>query len=265
MSWLFEKWILLEKSPRRSARLRPISRQKHPCRAFNHFGDALGRRRRRGLENERQKQRGLAHLHELRSRQMAVGNRKIAFQMRLEIAGEAMDSLREHVLIVAAADLRHSLGNRHHRADRRAAARPAQQLDIGAAEFPQRGGNIAFRIEIERHFLLLEHFALDYGFEQPVLVSEIDVQRAFGDTGGASDLAHAGAVKSQIHEDFAGAVENLPPFRAVFLGNEAERSAIGCNHWFSYSAEIQGPGMPQGEFAVYDPLLNKLTEPFGQL
>src|SRR5204863_4350121 len=195
---------------------------------------------------------------------MAVGNRNIVFQMRLKIAGEAMDSLREHVVIVAAADLRHSLGNRHHRADRRAAARPAQQLDVGAAEFPQCGGNIAFRVEIERDFLLREHFALNDGFEQPVLVAEIDVQRPFGDTGGASDLAHAGAVKSQLPEDSAGAVENLPPFRAVFLGNEVERSAIGCNHWFSYSAEIQGPRMPQGELAVYDPLLNKLTEPFGQ-
>ena len=62
----------------RSVRLRPIRRQKHPRRAFDHLRDALGRRRRRGLENERQKQRRLAHQHELRCRELAVVDRKIA-------------------------------------------------------------------------------------------------------------------------------------------------------------------------------------------
>ncbi len=50
---------------------------------------------------------------------------------------------------------------------------------------------------------------LDDGLEQPVLVGEIDVERALGDAGGAGDLAHAGAVEAEVHEDLAGAVEDL--------------------------------------------------------
>ena len=59
--------------------------------------------------------------------------------MRLEIGGELGDGERHHVVVEAAADLRHPLGDRHHGADRRSAARPAQQLDIGLAELRQRG------------------------------------------------------------------------------------------------------------------------------
>ena len=69
---------------------------------------------------------------------------------------------------------------------------------------------------------LVERFLLDDGFEQPVLVGEIDVQRALGDAGGAGDLAHAGAVKPEIHEDLAGAVEDLPALRAVLVADELE-------------------------------------------
>ena len=75
--------------------------------------------------------------------------------------------------------------------------------------------------------LLFEHFLLDDGFEQPVLVGEIDVERALGDAGGAGDLAHAGAVKAEIHENLAGAVENLPALRAVFVAGEVEGSRDG--------------------------------------
>ena len=64
--------------PMRSVGPGPIRREKHPRRAFDHVRDALARRRRRGLENERQKQRRLAHQHELRRRQLAVVDRKIA-------------------------------------------------------------------------------------------------------------------------------------------------------------------------------------------
>ena len=63
-------------------------------------------------------------------------------------------------------------------------------------------------------------FLLDDGLEQPVLVGEIDVERALGDAGGAGDLAHAGAVEAQIHEDLAGAVEDLPALGAVFVADE---------------------------------------------
>ena len=131
------------------------------------------------------------------------------------------------MFIVAAADLRHPFGDRHHGADRRSAARPAQQLDIGLAELPQRGGDVARGVEIERDLLLVEHFLLDDGLEQPVLVGEIDIQRPLGDAGGAGDLAHAGAVKAQIHEDLAGAVEDLPALGAVLVAGEVGAECDG--------------------------------------
>ena len=64
---------------------------------------------------------------------------------------------------------------------------------------------------------LFERFVLDDGFEQPVLVGEIDVERALGDAGGAGDLVHAGPIKAQIHEHLAGAVQDLTAFRTVFV------------------------------------------------
>ena len=77
-------------------------------------------------------------------------------------------------------------------------------------------------IEIERDLALFERFLLDDGFEQPVLVGEIDVERALGDAGGAGDFAHAGAVKAEVHEDLAGAVENLAALGAVLVADEME-------------------------------------------
>src|SRR6202007_2154867 len=54
---------------------RPIRREEHLCRAFDHLRDAFGRGGWCGLKDERQKQRGLAHLHELRRRKLAVVDR----------------------------------------------------------------------------------------------------------------------------------------------------------------------------------------------
>ena len=110
-------------------------------RAFDHLRDLLSRRRRRGLKNKRLEQRRLAHQHELcdaASLQSSI-SRSPGLNPRIEIVGEPADGLRDHVLIKAAADLGHPFGDRHHGADRRSAARPAQQFDIGVAEFPQRG------------------------------------------------------------------------------------------------------------------------------
>ena len=143
--------------------------------------------------------------------------------MGLEIGGEPVDGALEHLLIEATADFRHPLGDRHHGADRRSAAGPAQQLDIGLPEIPQRGRDVAFGIEIESHLALVEHLLLDNGLEQPVLVGEIDVQRALGDARGAGDLAHAGAIKAQVHEHLARAVENLTALRGVLIADEAKR------------------------------------------
>src|SRR5258707_8629893 len=64
--------------PVRSGSLGLIASEKHPRGARDHLGDALRRRRRRRLKNKRHEQRGLAHLHELRRRQPAVLDRKIA-------------------------------------------------------------------------------------------------------------------------------------------------------------------------------------------
>ena len=153
----------------------------------------------------------------------------------LQVGRQLGNGLGDHLTIVAATDIRHPLGNRHDGADRRSAARPAQQLDIGLAELPKRCRDVALGIKIESHFLLVEHFLLDDRFEQPALVSEIDVQRSLGDAGGSGDLAHAGAVKSEIHEDLAGSVEDLTPLRAFLVRDRVERSGVGCNHWFSFS------------------------------
>ena len=56
----------------------PIPCEKHPRRAFDYLSDALCRGRRRRLKNKRQEQRRLAHLHELRRRQLAVLDFEIA-------------------------------------------------------------------------------------------------------------------------------------------------------------------------------------------
>ena len=113
-------------------------------------------------------------------------------------------------------------------------------MDIGPAEILQRGLGVARGVEIEHDLAVLERFLLDDGFEQRALVGEVDVKRALGDAGGARDLAHAGAVKTEIHEHLAGAVQDLAALGAVLLLDDVEMFAAGCNHWFSVSAKISG-------------------------
>ena len=60
---------------------------------------------------------------------------------------------------------------------------------------------------MKRRLALFEAFLLDDGLEQPMLVGEIDVERALRDAGRAGDLAHAGAVEAQIQEQLARPVE----------------------------------------------------------
>jgi len=43
------------------------------------------------------------------------------------------------------------------------------------------------------------------------------------------DLAHARAVKPEIHEHLTGAIEDLAAFRGILL-HEPERGAIVCSH-----------------------------------
>src|SRR6516225_6664255 len=58
--------------------LRSIRRQEHPRCAVDHGCDAFFRWRWRGLEDEGQEQRGLAHFHELGGREVAIVDREIA-------------------------------------------------------------------------------------------------------------------------------------------------------------------------------------------
>ena len=137
--------------------------------------------------------------------------------MGLQILGETVNRLSQHVLVEPAANLRHPLGDRHHGADRRSAAWPAYRTDVGLTEFPQRGFDIAFGIEIVGDLALFERFVLDDGFEKPALVGEVDVERAFGNAGSTRDLVHAGPIKAQIHEHLSRAVQNLAALRTILL------------------------------------------------
>src|SRR5229473_2239621 len=238
-----------------------IRREEHPRRACDYLGDTLRRRRGRCLKNKRHKQRRLTHLHELRRRQLAVLDLKIARRCaRVEVSGKPGDGKCYHVIVESSADLRHPLGDRHHRSGGRSAARPAQQLDIGLPELRQRRGNVPRRIEIERHLALLEGFLLDDGFEQPVLVGEIDIQRSLGDAGRSRDFAHAGAVKPQIHEHLAGAGQNLTALGAVLVADQVESSGIGSNHWFSLYGKIPAFEMPRKELATYRPIVGSYLD-----
>ena len=98
-----------------------------------------------------------------------------------------------------------------------ATAGAAQHLEIIAAEFAQRGLDIALGIEAEGRFALLDRFLLDDRLEQAVLVGEVDIERALGHAAGARDLAHTGAVEAEIHENPARAVEDLAAFCAFLV------------------------------------------------
>ena len=108
-------------------------------------------------------------------------------------------------------------------------------MDIGPAKILQRGLGVARGIEIERDLAVLERLLLEDGFEQRAFVGEVDVKRALGDLRRARDLAHAGAVKTEIHEHLAGSVQDLAALGAVLLLDDVEMFAAGYNHWFSVS------------------------------
>jgi len=147
---------------------------------------------------------------ELRGGEPAIVDRKIVrSDMGLQIIGETVDRLRQHVLVELPSDVRHPLGDRHHGADRRPAARPAHRSDVGLAEFPQRGFSIAPGIEIVCDPALFERFGLEDRFEQPALVSEVDIERALGDARRTRNFVHARPIKAQIHEHLSRAVQNL--------------------------------------------------------
>ena len=82
---------------------------------------------------------------------------------------------------------------------------------------------------------VLERLLFDDGLEQRAFVGELDIKRALGDRRGASDLAHAGAVKAEIHEDLAGTIHDLAALGAVFSQDDLSSLRVGCNHWFRFS------------------------------
>src|SRR5258705_10996740 len=92
----------------RSARLCLIAREEYPRRAFDHLRDPLRRRRGRCLENVRNEQRRLTHLHELRRRQLEVLDLEIARpRMNLKINSEPGDRQRYEGVIETPAEVRH--------------------------------------------------------------------------------------------------------------------------------------------------------------
>src|ERR1700710_450683 len=173
--------------------------------------------------------------------------------MRLEIIGKAVDVFLKYILVKTPSDFRHPLGNRHHGADRRAAAGPTLPPDVGLSEFSKRGRDIARGVEIEYELAAFERLFLDDRLEQPVLVGEVDVERAFGDAGRARDFVHAGAVKTEIHENLASAVQNLPALRRILFGGEMNRVWSGCNHWFIFSRKISTRDTGGKGFSLYGP------------
>jgi hypothetical protein len=220
-------------------RLHLIRRQEHPHSAGDDFLDAVGRGGGGCLEDEGEEQRGLAHQHELRGGELAVGNRKLALRhMRFQIDGQAVDVLFQHTLVKAPADLRHPLGNRHHRADGRSATGPADHRDIGLAEFVERRRHIARRLEVEGNLALFDAFFLDNRLEESAFVDEIHVKRALGNAGSLCDLAHAGAIETEVQEHLAGALEDLAALGGILLGSYPERVLSGCNHRFRLLEKI---------------------------
>jgi hypothetical protein len=129
---------------------------------------------------------------------------------------------------------------------------PGQQ--IIAIKVSPYSRNVACGIEIERHLpLRKQHLFFDNGLEQVALVGKVDIERALGDAGGARNLAHAGAIETQIHEHPAGSIENLAALRAFLVGDQVKGGAMGCNHWFRLSGKSPPPETLRKGLPAYVP------------
>src|SRR6516225_2305600 len=186
--------------------LHRICREKRPYRVVDYPRDALLGRSWRHLEDEGQKQRGLAEHHELRGRELTVVDRELPqLNPRSEIFGEVAEVFPQQQVVIEAANFRHTLDNCEDHADCRSTTRPAERADIGLAELQQRCLGVTCGIEIEREPTSFD-LLLDDGLEQAAFIGEIDVKCAFGDARSAGDLAHASTVKAPIQEYLAGAI-----------------------------------------------------------
>lgn len=65
--------------------------------------------------------------------------------------------------------------------------------------------------------------AFDHVGEQVFLVLEIDVDRAFGNAGGARDVVHAGGFEALLHEHALGPVEDLLALGRILACHAATR------------------------------------------
>src|SRR5262245_15366609 len=186
--------------------LHRMCREKCPYRVVDYPRDALLGRGWRYVEDEGQKQRGLAEHHELRGRELTVVDRELSqLNPRIEIFGEVVEGFPQHQFVIAAANFRHTLGDCEDHADCRSTTRPAERADIGLAELQQHCLGVTCVIEIERELTSFD-LLLDDGLEQAAFIGEIDVKCAFGDARRAGDLAHASTVKAPIQEYLAGEI-----------------------------------------------------------
>src|SRR5262249_746339 len=64
---------------------------------------------------------------------------------------------------------------------------------------------------------LLDRFALDDRAEQLALIGKVHIKSALRHARHACDLAHAGAVEAEVHEDLVGAVHDLTPLGGILV------------------------------------------------
>ena len=172
--------------------------------------------------------------------------------MRGEIVGETADGVLQHIV-------RRS-GGRPPASARRSPSRcgSRSRRPAGTASGYRRRPNSRSVVSTSRAGSKLKAtlpcsscFFLDDRLEQPVLVGEVDIERALGDAGGAGDLAHAGAVEAEIHEDLSRAVENLAALRRILFADESESVGSRCNHWFIFASRFSKAAMAFAGISAY--------------
>ena len=87
----------------------------------------------------------------------------------LKMAGKTIDGLLQHALVVATADLRHALGDRHHGADRRSAVGAGGSCRCRPRRIPAAWWRHRPTHRNRGDLALLQRRLLDDGLEQAVL------------------------------------------------------------------------------------------------
>jgi hypothetical protein len=87
--------------------------KKRPNRVVDHLRDTLLGWGRCHLVDKGQKQRSLAHEYELRGRELTIVDHEfLLLDAPIELFGEAVDGFLYHNFVIAAANFRHTLGDR---------------------------------------------------------------------------------------------------------------------------------------------------------